>query len=174
MGRRDSPCRSSPLGVYDFQKRSSIIHVSAQAAQSLGPIAGTLADYEGLTAHAQSARMRIDSSVDGDPRNNADQAATYAFSEQVRQMQAYQVAPADGLIKLDAMENPYTLPPALRTELANRLANLDLNRYPVPSYSPIKDGLRSAYEIPPSAQLVVGARASAIICNVRLKCAASR
>jgi histidinol dehydrogenase len=147
---------SSPLGVYDFQKRSSIIQVSAQAAQTLGPIAGTLADYEGLAAHAQSARLRVDPNVDSKVREGATEAATYAFSEQVRQMHAYQVAPAEGLIKLDAMENPYTLPPELREELSNRLSNLDLNRYPVPSYTPIKDGLRSAYEIAPSAQLVVG------------------
>jgi len=50
---------SSPLGVYDFQKRSSVIHISRQGAQSLGPLAAALADGEGLTAHAASARMRI-------------------------------------------------------------------------------------------------------------------
>ena len=50
---------SSPLGVYDFQKRSSLIQVSAIGAQSLGPIAATLAHGEGLTAHARAAEMRI-------------------------------------------------------------------------------------------------------------------
>ena len=50
---------SSPLGVYDFQKRSSLIQVSAVGAQSLGPIAATLAHGEGLTAHARAAEMRI-------------------------------------------------------------------------------------------------------------------
>jgi histidinol dehydrogenase len=49
---------SSPLGVYDFQKRSSIIHVSRAGAQSLGPLAARLADGEGLPAHAASARYR--------------------------------------------------------------------------------------------------------------------
>jgi len=49
---------SSPLGVYDFQKRSSLIQVSAQGAQSLGAIAATLAFGEGLQAHAQSALFR--------------------------------------------------------------------------------------------------------------------
>jgi len=49
---------SSPLGVYDFQKRSSIIAVSRQSAQSLGRIAATLAEAEGLTAHARSAEAR--------------------------------------------------------------------------------------------------------------------
>ena len=49
---------SSPLGVYDFQKRSSLIQVSAQGAQKLGTIASTLAFGEGLQAHAQSALFR--------------------------------------------------------------------------------------------------------------------
>jgi histidinol dehydrogenase len=49
---------SSPLGVYDFQKRSSLIQVSAQGAATLGEIAATLAMGEGLQAHAQSAIYR--------------------------------------------------------------------------------------------------------------------
>ena len=51
---------SSPLGVYDFQKRSSLIQISRQGAQTLGRLAGTLADGEGLPAHAGSARYRLD------------------------------------------------------------------------------------------------------------------
>jgi histidinol dehydrogenase len=50
---------SSPLGVYDFQKRSSLIEVSEAGAQVLGPIAITLAEGEGLQAHAEAARMRL-------------------------------------------------------------------------------------------------------------------
>jgi len=49
---------SSPLGVYDFQKRSSLIQVSSQGAQKLGDIASVLAFGEGLQAHAQSALYR--------------------------------------------------------------------------------------------------------------------
>ena len=49
---------SSPLGVYDFQKRSSLIQVSRQGAATLGNIAATLAFGEGLQAHAQSAIYR--------------------------------------------------------------------------------------------------------------------
>ena len=51
---------SSPLGVYDFQKRSSIIHVSAAGAQTLGKVAAELAYGEGLQAHARSAEMRFE------------------------------------------------------------------------------------------------------------------
>ena len=50
---------SSPLGVYDFQKRSSIIEVSEQGAQTLGKIAAELAYGEGLQAHARAAEMRM-------------------------------------------------------------------------------------------------------------------
>ena len=50
---------SSPLGVYDFQKKSSLIMVSSEGANTLGQIAATLADGEGLQAHAESARYRI-------------------------------------------------------------------------------------------------------------------
>jgi len=50
---------SSPLGVYDFQKRSSIIHVSEDGAQSLGKVAAALAYGEGLQAHARSAELRL-------------------------------------------------------------------------------------------------------------------
>ena len=50
---------SSPLGVYDFQKRSSVIEISVSGARSLGPIAATLAYGEGLSAHAQAAELRL-------------------------------------------------------------------------------------------------------------------
>ena len=50
---------SSPLGVYDFIKRSSMIEVSEAGAQTLGAVASTLAHGEGLTAHARAAEMRL-------------------------------------------------------------------------------------------------------------------
>jgi histidinol dehydrogenase len=54
---------SSPLGVYDFQKRSSLIEVSAAGARSLGAVASELAHGEGLTAHARSAEMRAEAAA---------------------------------------------------------------------------------------------------------------
>ena len=50
---------SSPLGVYDFQKRSSVIHLSREGARTLGRIASELAQGEGLHAHARSAEYRL-------------------------------------------------------------------------------------------------------------------
>ncbi|MEN3295783.1 MAG: histidinol dehydrogenase [Burkholderiales bacterium] len=54
---------SSPLGVYDFQKRSSILHVSEAGAQTLGKVAAELAYGEGLQAHAKSAEYRLKSGL---------------------------------------------------------------------------------------------------------------
>ena len=56
---------SSPLGVYDFQKRSSLIEVSPAGAATLGRIASVLARGEGLQAHARSAEYRVPGGVDG-------------------------------------------------------------------------------------------------------------
>ena len=58
---------SSPLGIYDFQKRSSIIEVSEAGAQVLGPIAAELAHGEGLQAHARAAALRLRSPARPEP-----------------------------------------------------------------------------------------------------------
>lgn len=62
---------SSPLGVYDFQKRSSLIKVSGAGAQTLGRIAATLAYGEGLQAHAHSAEYRLDEAAAAPARPDA-------------------------------------------------------------------------------------------------------
>jgi histidinol dehydrogenase len=55
---------ASPLGVYDFQKRTSVIEVSRAGAERLGRVAATLAEEEGLHAHARSARLRFEGGFD--------------------------------------------------------------------------------------------------------------
>ena len=75
---------------------------------------------------------------------------------EIAAMAAYAVPPAAGLIKLDAMENPYTLPEALRAELASRLAAVPLNRYPAPAYEALKAALAERLEAPAGAALVLG------------------
>ncbi|QKT02896.1 histidinol dehydrogenase [Ectothiorhodospiraceae bacterium 2226] len=57
---------SSPLGVYDFQKRSSLIQCSPAGAAALGRVASVLARGEGLTAHARSAELRVEAGEGGD------------------------------------------------------------------------------------------------------------
>ena len=61
---------SSPLGVYDFQKRSSLIMCSAQGVQELGSVASVLARGESLTAHARSAEMRLDAGAVDTQKNS--------------------------------------------------------------------------------------------------------
>ncbi len=58
---------SSPLGVYDFQKRTSIIAVSRKGAQKLGRLAMALAQGEGFQAHARSAELRLGNTLKGKP-----------------------------------------------------------------------------------------------------------
>ncbi|TDR31366.1 histidinol-phosphate transaminase [Hydromonas duriensis] len=71
-------------------------------------------------------------------------------------MSAYHVPDASGLIKLDAMENPYVLPDELKAKLGARLAALALNRYPVPTYSGLVTALRAYAHIPESSGVMLG------------------
>ena len=168
---------SSPLGVYDFQKRSSLIQVSREGANRLGPIAATLADREGLAAHAQSARLRLDNTdaPDSPPvaSRSVNDVIRYSVAPRVLNMRAYQVAEANNLVKLDSMENPHQLPDDLREALARRLASLPINRYPVPSYRELKSRLRDVYSIPSGAQVVVGNGSDELILMLSLAVAGS-
>ena len=74
----------------------------------------------------------------------------------IRALSAYHVADAKGLIKLDAMENPYTWPEGLRREWLELLVNTDVNRYPHPQAPEVKDALRRTMSIPEQADLVLG------------------
>ena len=71
-------------------------------------------------------------------------------------MGAYHVADAAGLVKLDAMENPYTLPAELQQALAQVLSRLDLNRYPIPTYTELKAVLRDYAQIPEDKDIMLG------------------
>ena len=76
--------------------------------------------------------------------------------DDVRALSAYHVAPAEGLVKLDAMENPYGLPPDLREAMAKRLAQVDVNRYPDPTGARVKASLRAAMAIPDCLEILLG------------------
>jgi histidinol dehydrogenase len=80
---------SSPLGVYDFVKRTSLIEVSQAGAQVLGPIAAELAYGEGLQAHARAAQMRLDGRSPGE------------VTAPALQVQAVDASNVDALLKLD-------------------------------------------------------------------------
>ncbi len=76
--------------------------------------------------------------------------------EEILGLTAYHVAPAAGYVKLDAMENPYPLPPALAREMGERLAAVAVNRYPDPQAGALKARLREAMAIPDGLAIVLG------------------
>ncbi len=71
-------------------------------------------------------------------------------------MKAYPVADAEGMVKLDAMENPYSLPQAMRSDLARVLAGVDLNRYPEPTGRKLRELLARKMGVPPGMELLLG------------------
>lgn len=75
---------------------------------------------------------------------------------EVLALTAYHVPPATGMIKLDAMENPYHLPERLRDALADIVHGVSLNRYPDASCSQLKGVLRRAFDVPEASGLVLG------------------
>jgi histidinol-phosphate aminotransferase len=89
----------------------------------------------------------------------------------VRALAAYHVPDSTGFVKLDAMENPYTLPPALRSELGRRLADVALNRYPVPSYSTLKHRICAQFGVPAGFDVVLGNGSDELIAMLSIACA---
>ncbi len=71
-------------------------------------------------------------------------------------LSAYHVADAAGMVKLDAMENPYSLPEALRAELGATLGEAAINRYPDPRAPALKARLRAAFGIPDDLGILLG------------------
>jgi histidinol-phosphate aminotransferase len=71
-------------------------------------------------------------------------------------LQAYHVADAEGMVKLDAMENPYPLPPALRRELAEVLSRVELNRYPEPTGRKLRALIGRKMNVPQGMELLLG------------------
>ncbi|MGD8957332.1 MAG: histidinol-phosphate transaminase [Chromatiaceae bacterium] len=75
---------------------------------------------------------------------------------EIRALTAYRVQPAAGLIKLDAMENPYTWPTALRDDWADMLRGTDVNRYPDPTAHALTERLREAMAVPSGMRVLLG------------------
>ena len=74
----------------------------------------------------------------------------------IRELSAYHVQEAEGLIKLDAMENPYSWPDRLREEWLELLRSAEVNRYPHPRSPGVKEALRESMAIPADVDLVLG------------------
>ncbi len=84
---------------------------------------------------------------------------------------AYYVADSSNMVKLDAMENPYPLPPALRVELGTHLSNAALNRYPVPDYLKLKQKIRREFGVPDGFDVVLGNGSDELISMLSVACA---
>lgn len=90
--------------------------------------------------------------------------------EDVLAMHAYVVQPADGLVKLDAMENPHTLSPELQAELGRRLGAVALNRYPGSRIDTLKAALADHVNLPEGWSLMLGNGSDELISLLTLAC----
>jgi len=86
-------------------------------------------------------------------------------------LKAYHVADSDGMVKLDAMENPYVLPAQLRRELAEHLARVDLNRYPDPTGRKLRELLARKMNVPAGMEILLGNGSDDLIQIVTFACA---
>ncbi len=93
------------------------------------------------------------------------------FRPDVLAMHAYHVQDAAGYIKLDAMENPFTLPPALQAQLGERLGQVALNRYPGTRINDLHKALRAYAHVPADMGLVLGNGSDELISLLSVACA---
>jgi len=163
---------SSPLGVYDFVKRSSLIEVSAAGAQVLGPVASVLAHGEGLQAHARAAELRLDPAAGAATAGAVPlaQRLRHTVRQDVQSMHAYAVQPSEGLVKLDAMENPFRLPPELQRALGERLGHVAINRYPGRCTADVIDALARHVQLPAGCRLMLGNGSDELISLLAMAC----
>jgi histidinol-phosphate aminotransferase len=98
------------------------------------------------------------------------QRITHTLRQDVRSMHAYAVQPSDGFIKLDTMENPHRLPPALRQALGERLAQVAINRYPAGRNDDLKRALAAHAGLPEGCALTLGNGSDEIITMLSMAC----
>ncbi len=83
----------------------------------------------------------------------------------------YHVPDASGMVKLDAMENPYLLPESLQQELGAHLSGVALNRYPVPSYQALKQKICTRFGVPEGYDVILGNGSDELITMLSVACA---
>ncbi len=88
----------------------------------------------------------------------------------VQSMHAYAIQDSAGMVKLDAMENPYVLPPALQAQLGERLGKLAINRYPGARVEDLKTALRSYAQVPAGYGLMLGNGSDELISLLAMAC----
>lgn len=91
--------------------------------------------------------------------------------DEIRALTAYHVPPAQGMVKLDAMENPYRLPEDLQREVGTLAVQAALNRYPDPSGAALKARLKEAMGVPEGMEILLGNGSDEVIQIIALACA---
>lgn len=86
-------------------------------------------------------------------------------------LKAYHVAESEGMVKLDAMENPYPLPADMRRALAEHLSRVDLNRYPDPTGRKLRELLAKKMKVPAGMEILLGNGSDDLIQIVTFACA---
>ncbi len=90
--------------------------------------------------------------------------------QDIQSMHAYAIQNAVGMVKLDAMENPYTLPPKLQDELGKRLGAVAINRYPGSRIDDLKKALGDYIDLPAGAGLMIGNGSDELISLLAMAC----
>ena len=98
-------------------------------------------------------------------------SATARLRPDVQAMHAYAIQDCTGMVKLDAMENPYQLPPALQAELGQRLGALAVNRYPGARIDDLRAALARHVALPSGCALLLGNGSDELISLLALACA---
>jgi histidinol-phosphate aminotransferase len=96
--------------------------------------------------------------------------AASVFRQDVQSMHAYAIQPSAGMVKLDAMENPHSLPPELQAELGKRLGTLALNRYPGERVNDLRAALARHAQMPEGFDIMLGNGSDELISLVAMAC----
>ena len=103
-------------------------------------------------------------------RTRMDDRIKSTIRQDVQSMHAYAIQPSAGLIKLDAMENPFALPPELQRALGERLGRVAINRYPAQCVADVAAALARHIELPAGCQLIVGNGSDELIDILSVAC----
>jgi histidinol-phosphate aminotransferase len=101
---------------------------------------------------------------------SSDRKRTDVFRHDVQSMHAYAVQPSEGMVKLDAMENPHRLPPALQAQLGERLGALALNRYPGERVNDLRRALAAHAGMPEGFDIMLGNGSDELISLIAMAC----
>ncbi len=96
---------------------------------------------------------------------------TNIIRPEIASLSAYHVPDSAGFVKLDAMENPFVLPSELQQDLAHHLAQVAMNRYPVPSYTNLKNIIAEKLGVPAGHEIIVGNGSDELIAMISVACA---